>query len=510
VEITDTMPAPADRVYRALTSAVEQSAAIGGHVVLEARAGGSVTWSDGRLGHVAGTILELAPNEQVVISLSPQPSVDGWGLGPQDDPCRLELLLEPDAATCRLTVRQLVSSAEQVRFLSTQWHRSYLLPLKEYLLRIARLNKYAETKATIGISPRAAFLFEDESVVLVSGDGGQWFRLAGFLAYDVLRLFMTARARDQALAAVGPNDRGSVEEVIEACIGAGILAATEQLQSADPATCRWEPHDLLFHQISTRFANVGWHCLGMREPSPAAKPPMSTVTVPLDDDVDFPAVSLAATLRARRSMREFDRRPMTTSVLSALLAASARNSTAEAARRWNHDWMPGTYVSRPYPSGGALHSLELYVVLDNEAVDAVGLGIYHYCPEYHRLERLSDDAKLVRLMLDVAPSESMVRPPRGVPRANVVPPALIVVTSRFDRVSYKYGGHAYSLVLREVGGLLQTLNLVSTALGLAGCVLGGGAASRLFPQHLSLAPLVEPVLGNFMFGPAWSGHTETI
>jgi hypothetical protein len=38
---------------------------------------------------------------------------------------------------------------------------------------------------------------------------------------------------------------------------------------------------------------------------------------------------------------------------------------------------------------------------------------------------------------------------------------VVVVTSRFARQSERYGDLAYSLVLKEVGGLFQTLYLVA-------------------------------------------------
>ena len=49
---------------------------------------------------------------------------------------------------------------------------------------------------------------------------------------------------------------------------------------------------------------------------------------------------------------------------------------------------------------------------------------------------------------------------------------LITIAGRFGRVSWKYSSLAYSLVLKNVGALIQTLYLMATDLGLGGCAIG--------------------------------------
>jgi SagB-type dehydrogenase family enzyme len=43
---------------------------------------------------------------------------------------------------------------------------------------------------------------------------------------------------------------------------------------------------------------------------------------------------------------------------------------------------------------------------------------------------------------------------------------------RFGRVSWKYSSLAYSLILKDVGVLTQTLYLMTTDMGLGGCAIG--------------------------------------
>jgi len=55
------------------------------------------------------------------------------------------------------------------------------------------------------------------------------------------------------------------------------------------------------------------------------------------------------------------------------------------------------FTSRPYPGGGALYELELYVVVNLcRDLDA---GFYHYNALTHRLEKISGKSSEVELLL---------------------------------------------------------------------------------------------------------------
>ncbi len=76
-----------------------------------------------------------------------------------------------------------------------------------------------------------------------------------------------------------------------------------------------------------------------------------------------------------------------------------------------------------------------------------------------------------------------------------------MVTSRFELLGGRYGDLAYSLLLKEVGALLQTFYLVAQDVGLGGCALGGGTPDTLLSELVGTAQLQEPVVGEFMIGP---------
>src|SRR5207249_8781221 len=55
------------------------------------------------------------------------------------------------------------------------------------------------------------------------------------------------------------------------------------------------------------------------------------------------------------------------------------------------------FAFRPYPSGGALYELELYLAVG--ACDALEAGLYHYDSQHHQLGRISDSTPNVTELL---------------------------------------------------------------------------------------------------------------
>jgi SagB-type dehydrogenase family enzyme len=176
---------------------------------------------------------------------------------------------------------------------------------------------------------------------------------------------------------------------------------------------------------------------------------------------------LAAVQAARRSVRERAPAQLPLADLGEFLFRVGR-----AEDLWHVGSMD--FVARPYPSAGSLYELELYLV----AGDCEGLapGLYHYEAAHHRLARAgAADA----LLPDAAAAMGV----------EDLPQALVVIAARFPRIAWKYGTLAYSLMLKDVGVLLQTMYLSAAAMGLGACALGAGdaavfaAASGLDPEH---------------------------
>jgi SagB-type dehydrogenase family enzyme len=172
-------------------------------------------------------------------------------------------------------------------------------------------------------------------------------------------------------------------------------------------------------------------------------------------------------------------------MFSRFLWLSARNRSI---------WNVGTrdeYISRPYPSGGAAYSLEIYPVIGPEAVESIDGGLYRYLPQCHSLEPVtSEDADYLPFLETAGQSAGVT-----------APPIVLIITSRFARQSENYGKLAYSLILKEVGCLFQTLYLVAEHLGLGGCALGGGTSGARLAHLCNTTELAEPIVGEFMVGP---------
>ncbi len=254
-----------------------------------------------------------------------------------------------------------------------------------------------------------------------------------------------------------------------------------------PAQSIWEFHDLLFFSASSigfHDAPLGatWPLKDHLPPAPLFKPCKGEcLSLPEPDGrfKDLLSAPFAKVLSDRRSGRIPGSRPISLEELSALLYTSARfqDILDEAFRPF-----PGS--RRPSPSGGALHSLEIYLLVHQ----CIGLssGAWRYDPEQHRLESIAADNKLLEAYLKDNPHALI--------QSAGLPHIRLVMTSRFLRNSWKYEKIAYRLVLQDLGCLYQTLSLTATALGLASCILGTVEARRL-GDLLSLEPLVEPVIG---------------
>jgi SagB-type dehydrogenase family enzyme len=176
-------------------------------------------------------------------------------------------------------------------------------------------------------------------------------------------------------------------------------------------------------------------------------PEASTVGLPRPAERFGP--SLPEVVARRRSVREYDRRPMRLDQLSSLLAYSAGIT----------DVRDPTLAFRAVPSSGALYPLELYlIVFDVEGLEA---GVYHYGVERHELALLAS-GELRREAFRAALSQEMIG------SASLV----VVMTALFARVQWKYLDRSYRYALLEAGHLGQNVYLAATALGLGPCGIG--------------------------------------
>jgi SagB-type dehydrogenase family enzyme len=265
----------------------------------------------------------------------------------------------------------------------------------------------------------------------------------------------------------------------------------------DASLVLWDFHDLLFHTRSTegRQANpLGgiYPYADTMPPLPAERPawPGKTIELsPLAASAE-PELAIAKLLRERHSTRDFDgTHPITLAELSQFLGMTAR-----ILERWESPLdFDGTgplvtYTGRPYPSAGSAYELELYLAVANCA--DLPRGFYHYDASSHALNAIASADEALEAMLGAA---------QFAMDAATEPQVLVTIAARFGRLSWKYSAIAYSLILKNVGVLLQTFYLTATDMGLGGCAIGTSNID-LFAKLTGLPFHVEGPVGQFALG----------
>jgi SagB-type dehydrogenase family enzyme len=287
---------------------------------------------------------------------------------------------------------------------------------------------------------------------------------------------------------------GEMQAFLELLVSGAIASTSKDGRAADvdetPPLRQWEFHDLLFHHRSRLGRHDGdlgatFRFLDQLEPAPcvAVRPFTTTIPftrplrpLPLDPD-------LSRLLRRRTSVREHAQLPITTRELGDFLYHCAHVV----------EFLPGPhgpFTRRPYPNGGASYELEVYVVVDR----CMGLdsGFYYYDAAEHGLASLRPPDADTEALLDHAYMAS---------GQTCRPQVLLMLASRFQRVSWKYAGMAYATTLKNVGALYATMYLVATAMGLAPCALGVGDSER-FTRLAGTDRYTESTVGEFMLGSA--------
>ena len=151
------------------------------------------------------------------------------------------------------------------------------------------------------------------------------------------------------------------------------------------------------------------------------------------------------------------------------------------------------FLKKNVPSGGGLHPMECYLIVQH--VEGVEPGLYHYQAQEHALEPLpGPDRPLREFVMD------MVAQQHWFADAHVV----VLLSPRFDRTFWKYRHHAkgYRVIALEGGHLSQTLYLAATDVGL-GAFITGAINEVELEQAFGLDPIHQGALAICGFG--WRG-----
>jgi len=264
-------------------------------------------------------------------------------------------------------------------------------------------------------------------------------------------------------------------------------------EEKNEALRQWEFQDLLFHNIHRLGRHNYPHgatyaFFNKIEARPPYKEPMTENGIDLfRPDLeklmmeDYP---LALVMEERKSIRSYGDTPVNLDQLGEFLYRSYRIKEV----KHSADGELYDITVRPCAGGGACYELELYPIINK--CDGLSPGIYHYDPLNHKLHHLSGDSEAVDILLKRAYVSAA---------KYCIPEVLIIITARFQRLSWKYRGMAYAAILKNVGALYQNMYLVATAMELSPCGLGSGEA-ELLCRTIGLDYLVESPVGEFILG----------
>jgi SagB-type dehydrogenase family enzyme len=292
----------------------------------------------------------------------------------------------------------------------------------------------------------------DDRVIVVDSRSQRKYRVEPTLLQLLNQMSAPTRPDDLHLSGYSPEELAGL---LSRMAKAGMVQPVNGRDQTDHA--EWTASELA---VQAQAARGGKLKVRLRDIPPARlrhHEALKTIPLPASDQNSRPLTNV---LRTRRSIRDFDSAPLAFEQLSSFLDTAAR------VRGWlgSDSWQT---TRRPSASGGARHSLELYLVVRN--VKGLDPGAYHYDPFDHELEHLQHwTPELAELQRKLVCGPMFI---------NTAPPVSFYLASYFRRVQCKYGAMTLSIIYRDTGCLLQTLYLVATDLGLAPCATAATEAS---------------------------------
>jgi SagB-type dehydrogenase family enzyme len=171
-------------------------------------------------------------------------------------------------------------------------------------------------------------------------------------------------------------------------------------------------------------------------------------------------INLFEVLKKRRSIRKYCNVQLSLSRLSTLLYFSIGVTSV---KKYGVGNMKIWEVLRSWPSGGGLYPLDVYLIPLN--VRRLPLGVYFYNIDHSlSLIRKIETKNEIYSLFDKKVLEIV-----DIDKSSL----LLFIVGNFWRSKLKYGIRAYRYVLQESGHMAQNFYLVSTALKLGACAIGG-------------------------------------
>lgn len=153
------------------------------------------------------------------------------------------------------------------------------------------------------------------------------------------------------------------------------------------------------------------------------------------------AGSLHTALAGRRSVREYQDRPVTIDQVSRLL--------------WAAQGVTGVGGLRTAPSAGAVYPLKAYLIASQ--VEGLTPGVYRHEPDTNELAFIEKGDRR-KILYQAAMGQECVK----------MSPAAVLLVSWDKRMKGEFGDHAEKLILIECGHAAQNFLLEAVVLGLGG------------------------------------------
>ena len=248
------------------------------------------------------------------------------------------------------------------------------------------------------------------------------------------------------------------------------------------AFTRWEGIDSVanMHASATHTATSMRQVLGAPPTEAARSSGTNALTLPWALPSGFDDL-----LARRATCRNFD--PSRKLPLALFAQLLQRVFAAQGEVRVTDDTV---FLKKNVPSGGGLHPMEAYLIVQH--VQGVLPGLYHYQAQDHALHPLPAPEKPLRdFMLDMVAQQTWFAD------AHV----MVLLSPRFDRTFWKYRKHAkgYRVVAMEAGHLSQTLYLAATDAGL-GAFITAAINEVDLERAFGLDPLAQGALAMCGFG----------
>lgn len=182
-------------------------------------------------------------------------------------------------------------------------------------------------------------------------------------------------------------------------------------------------------------------------------------------------VSVEEALKARRTHRSFQSRPLTLKQFSQILWGAYGVSAQKY----------GSFL-KTAPSAGALYPLDIYGVVGQGSVETLAPGIYHFRPENHAVELIKQGDLRAEVARHALQQMWMAKAP-----------LMLVITGEYNRSSIKYGLRGATYTHIEAGHVGQNIFLQAEAIGLKAGIVGA-FNNRGVVATMGLPPSHDPLL----------------